>query len=142
VASSAVAVAPALDAFCMNCFALMAIGNEVCSSCGASVTALSGRDFHDKLLRALNHPLGEVRARAIVALGMRGDDDAADALVNCALRHESDTVEGLNVVRSLRGIRGGWRSLVALHQIRSEHPAVAVREAARAAIVHRNLGGG
>lgn len=72
--------------------------------CGVDISALSERDYNEKLIYALHHPLSDIRLRASIALGLRGDAGAARALVTCALCHPSDFVEGLEVVNSLRQI--------------------------------------
>jgi len=142
VDSIAIAPTGVLAAFCTDCFAPTPPEAEICPSCGARLPAPSEDQRGAILVAALDHPLAEVRGRAIILLGMHGDDAVADALAGCALRYRADVVAALNVVRGLRGMRGGARSLRALHRLYEGHPAAAVREAARAAIVHRTLAGG
>lgn len=103
----------------------------VCPHCGADLAALSARSYRDKLVAALGHPLDGVRLRAILALGLRGEADAADALAECALRHPVDVVEGLAVVGSL--VRLGTAGRAALLKLAERDPAHAVRQAARLA---------
>jgi HEAT repeat protein len=76
---------------CPNCFKEIAPGIEVCPACGERIAALSGRDYTAKLVHALDHPLADVRMRAIIALGLRGEAPAA--LAACTLRHSADIVE-------------------------------------------------
>lgn len=77
--------------------------------------------------------------RAIIALGLRGEAQAADALAACALRHPLDVVEGLEIVRSLRCIAELTGERQALTRIAHDHPGHAVRQAAEQALagVHR-----
>ncbi len=107
----------------------MPAGARVCPACGADLDRLSARDYRDKLLAALEHPLADVRMRVILALGLRGQADAADALATCALRHPVDVVEGLAVVQALQ--RLGEAGRAALAHLAATHPAHAVQEAAR-----------
>jgi HEAT repeat protein len=86
-------------------------------------------DYADKLLAALTHPLAEVRMRAIITLGWRGAGRAAQPLLEVALSHPVDVVEGLAVVDSLAGL--GESGRVALAELVARHPAHAVRETAR-----------
>lgn len=67
--------------------------------------------------------------RAIITLGWRGDARAVQPLLEAALSHPVDVVEGLAIVESLAGLgRTGHGALGALGE---RHPAHAVREAAR-----------
>jgi len=70
--------------------------------------------------------------RAILALGFRGETNAGDALVECALRHPGDVVEGLAVVGALTRLGEAGRDAIA--RLAARHPAHAVREAARWAL--------
>lgn len=117
---------------CPACFRLIPAGASHCPACGANLAALTDRDYRDKLLAALAHPLDEVRMRVILALGMRGEPDAAEALADCALRHTVDVVEGLAVVGSLARLGDAGRH--ALLRLAESHPAHAVREAAQEAV--------
>lgn len=95
--------------------------------CGADISALSERDYNEKLIHALHHPLSDIRLRAIIALGLRGDAGAARALVECALRHPSDVVEGLEIINSLRQIRSATIRRQALKELAERHPAPGVQ---------------
>ena len=68
--------------------------------------------------------------RAIISLGWRGEIAAERALVDCALRHPLDVVEGLEIIRSLRLIRGRGSNDSALQLLMDRHPARVVRETA------------
>jgi HEAT repeat protein len=120
------------DQICPACFRLIPAEAGVCPACGADLVALSARDYREKLLAALQHPLDDVRMRAILVLGLRGESDAADALVECALRHPIDVVEGLAVVGTLTRLGAVGRA--ALLKLAECDPAHAVREAARRAV--------
>lgn len=115
---------------CPECYRLMPLAATRCPDCGADLSAFSAQQYRDKLLAALHHPLSEVRMRAIIALGWRGERAAAEALAECALRHPADVVEGLEVVASLRQIDAPQ----ALAMLSERHPAHAVRAAAAAAL--------
>jgi hypothetical protein len=72
--------------------------------------------------------------RVIIALGLLREKWAEAALVECALRHPIDVVEGLEIVNSLRLIAEGGSGLTALRTLVDKHPARPVRRAAREAI--------
>ncbi len=117
--------------YCPGCFAQIEAAAERCLACGLDLQRLSARDYRAKLLAALHHPLSEVRMRAIIALGWRGEADAAQPLAECALRHPTDVVEGLQIVESLAGLRDTPAREGALRTLAATHPARAVRSAAR-----------
>lgn len=113
---------------CLACFRLAPAQSPSCPSCGADLAAISARDYRYKLLHALEHPLADVRMRAIIACGWRGEASAARPLYELALRHPVDVVEGLAVVASLRSLGDEGRAL--LKELAETHPARAVRAAA------------
>jgi HEAT repeat protein len=120
-------------AYCLHCFALLPAAAEVCPHCGGNPAEGSG-SYAARLVHALGHPLAEVRMRAIIALGLRSETEAADALADCALRHPADVVEGLEIVRSLARIAETGEPQHALARIAHDHPARAVRQAAEGAL--------
>lgn len=118
-----------IQQICPACFRLIPAVANVCPDCGADIAALSARGYRDKLLATLAHPLDDVRMRAIIALGWRGEPDTADALADCALRHPVDVMEALAVVDALTRLGEPGRDAIA--RLAANHPAHAVREAAR-----------
>lgn len=115
--------------YCLHCFAELSAASEVCSSCGANPAEMPG-NYVQGLIHALYHPLADVRMRAIIALGLRGETQAAEELADCALRHPIDLIEGLEIVDSLRRIAEAAGQRAALARIAQAHPAHAVRQAA------------
>jgi len=120
-------VAAQRPGYCPACFALIGAEARTCPVCGHDLARSSDWEFRDKLLAALNHPLADVRMRAIIALGWRGERETAQALVRCALRRPVDVVEGLQVIESLRGIQDAPARRSALRMLVERHPARAVR---------------
>ncbi|MHB9100506.1 MAG: HEAT repeat domain-containing protein [Sulfuricella sp.] len=116
--------------FCPACFVPLAQEADTCPACGARMAELSRRDYREKLVHALLHPLADVRMRAIIALGWRSEPETADDLVACALRHPSDVVEGLEIINSLRQMKDAMIRQTALSTLQAHHPAHAVREGA------------
>ncbi len=86
-------------------------------------------NYRDKLITALKHPLAEVRMRAIITLGWRGEARAALPLLETALVRPVDVVERVAAVESLAQLGEGGRA--ALASLVERHPAHAVRESAR-----------
>lgn len=118
-----------LQQICLACFHLIPVEAQTCPRCGADLAAFSAREYADKLIAALDHPLSEVRMRAIIALGWRGEERAAQPLLDLALRHPVDVVEGLAVLESLA--RMGIEGRIAMVALAERHPAHAVRETAK-----------
>ncbi|MFN3397351.1 MAG: HEAT repeat domain-containing protein [Sulfurimicrobium sp.] len=116
--------------FCPACFAPLAQEADTCPACGARMADLGNRDYREKLVHALLHPLADVRMRAIIALGLRGEPETADALVKCAMNHPTDVVQGLEIIRSLARMKETEAARTALSILHTRHPAHAVREAA------------
>lgn len=116
--------------YCGQCFAMYPTGDACCLRCGAPTAALSFRDYQEKLVHALEHPLADVRMRAIIALGLRGESKAVQALVDCALRHPTDVTEGLQIVHSLQAMLAGTGDLSSLERLTREHPGHAIQLAA------------
>jgi hypothetical protein len=119
-----------LQQICLAFFHLIPVEAQNCPHCGADLAAFSARDYREKLLHALFHPLADVRLRAIIALGWRSEQEAADALAACALRHPSDVVEGLEIINSLDQMKDVVTRQTALSTLKARHPAHAVRETA------------
>jgi HEAT repeat protein len=117
-------------AFCPGCYRQIPLRLETCPHCGVSLSGFEAKSYSDRLISALGHPLADVRMRAIIALGLRGEIAAQGALVECALRHPVDVVEGLEIVSSLRRIREAGAGDEALQTLAVRHPAQAVRSAA------------
>jgi predicted nucleic acid-binding Zn ribbon protein len=118
------------SAFCPACYSEIPAAAVVCPYCGASLEEWQRRSYAEKLL----HPLADVRMRVIIALGLLREKWAEAALVECALRHPIDVVEGHEIVNSLRLIAEGGSGLTALRTLVDKHPARPVRRAAREAI--------
>ena len=117
--------------FCPGCFAPLIQEAVVCPACGARMVDLTGRDYREKLVHALRHPLADVRMRAIIALGLRGEPETADALVECALRYPTDVVAGQEIVRSLARMKSAGVRQIALATLKVRHSARVVRKAAK-----------
>ncbi|NIA05059.1 MAG: HEAT repeat domain-containing protein [Proteobacteria bacterium] len=117
--------------YCGHCFAEITPEVQQCPFCGIVLQEWAySLDYETRLIHTLGHPLADVRMRAIIALGKRGDPQAADPLVRCALRHPIDVVEGLEIVAGLRRLRPGGARSKALDRLARDHPAHAVRRAA------------
>ncbi len=122
------------ELYCLNCFALIPSEAEKCPLCAGSIAALSAQGYREKLLHALEHPLDDVRMRAIIAIRLRGDAEAVLPLAECALRHPLNLEEGIEIVRALEGFRLSSDGRRAMEMLANGHPAHAVRIVARQAM--------
>jgi HEAT repeat protein len=114
-------------AFCPNCYARIPVDAAICPHCRATLNDWQEKAYPDRLIDALGHPLSEVRMRAIIALGWRKERTAEKPLVDCALRHPIDVIEGLEIVNSLNLIRDSGSDDTALRFLSLHHAARAVR---------------
>jgi hypothetical protein len=119
--------------YCPVCAAPLDAGSAGCPRCKADIDEWDKKNFTDKLINALKHPLSDVRMRAIIVLGKRRERIAEQALVDCAMAYPTDVVQGLEIVNSLLMIRENETSSWALEKLAKDHPAHAVREAAERA---------
>ncbi|MHB1100129.1 MAG: HEAT repeat domain-containing protein [Burkholderiales bacterium] len=126
------------DLYCLNCHAMIPAEAKICPNCGENQDLMSEQEYRDKLLHALNHPLDDVRMRAIIALGLRHEEGTALHLAECALHHPSDVVEGMEIVNSLRKFGASQEGRQALERLAVHHAAHAVRVAAETALGGRS----
>ena len=122
------------EIYCMSCFSMIPAQAEVCPVCGEHVTELSAQDYRAKLLHALEHPLDDVRMRAIIALGLRRETGAELPLAECALRHPLNIEEGIEVVGALKYFLPSPVAQRALQILAHDHAAHAVCEEAQRAL--------
>ena len=120
--------------FCPTCFRDLAPGETVCSACGTDVRAWTRETPVDaRLIQNLQHPDAGVRLAAVVSLGDRQAPDAAQPLVESALAHPDDIMQGLETAVALARLPLGDPRTAGLTRLQ-EHPAEAVRAAAQALV--------
>lgn len=119
--------------YCTWCFAQIPAGTTVCPDCGTNLDDYARRTpYQDRLIHALHHPLSETRMGAIIALGLQADPKTISALTDCALEHDGDVIEGLEILHSLQRMPDGPARQAALQRLATEHAAHAVRTRAAA----------
>jgi hypothetical protein len=119
---------------CPSCYQDIPDDAPTCPGCAAALDVLSARDYTERLIAALEHPLADVRMRAILVLGMRREDRAVLPFEDLVFRHPAELAEGLAVVESLSRI-GTRPSRRVLAKVAVRHPARAVRDAARTSLM-------
>ena len=123
--------------FCPVCFGQSEGGGRQCLQCGTNLLRWSEtHSYTERLVQALQHPIAEVRMGAVIAIGLRRDTQAARALADCALAHAADIPEGFEIVRSLARLAVAAEAVASLQWLAAEHPARAVRAAARKALMN------
>jgi hypothetical protein len=129
------------EIYCMNCFSLIPAEVKFCHVCGEHMAGLSAQHYRVKLLHALQHPLDDVRMRAIIALGLRREAGTAMPMAECALRHPLNIEEGIEVVNALKKFPPSADGRRALEMLAHDHSAHAVRAAAEIALQRTQAGG-
>jgi len=115
--------------YCLACFADNRPDAERCRQCRADLVAQGQLDYAEKLKMALFHPSHSVRMGAIIALGLRAEADAVEALMACAVDEPLDVVEGIEVARALKRIEQKHPELDVLSELARRHPSEIVRHA-------------
>jgi hypothetical protein len=110
-------------AFCAACWREIPITASVCPACGANAESLSERSYEEKLRKAREHPIGEVRERAAVLLGKAGRPDAHGPLLLLA-ETESDPYLAAAALKGLQFLTHRHRIELIdwKHFSRSGHP--------------------
>ncbi len=114
--------------YCTWCFAEIPLDAKVCPDCGTNLDDYARHTpYPDRLIHALHHPLSETRMGAIIALGKQADPRTIGALTDCALEHDGDVIEALEILRSLAQMPNVPSLRQALQRLAQDHPAHAVR---------------
>lgn len=121
--------------FCPACFDEFEPEASHCPACGIDLAAArAASDYESRLIRALDHPVAEVRLGVIEALRMRRAQAACDALLQTALSRPADVVESLAVVGCLAEMLPAPAARRCLERLASDHRARSIREAARVSL--------
>ena len=125
--------------YCIWCFAEIPLDAKVCPDCGTNLDDYARHTpYPDRLIHALHHPLSETRMGAIIALGKQADPRTIGALTDCALEHDGDVIEALEILRSLAQMPNVPSLRQALQRLAQDNPAHAVR--AKAAEMSSHFG--
>lgn len=117
--------------YCPICAEPVASDAIICPRCGSNIQEWEHKTYTEKLIQALKHPLADIRMRAIIVLGMRRDQAAEQALVDCALFYSGDVIQALEIVHTLYLMREGEETSWALAVLAERHPVRSVRDSAR-----------
>lgn len=116
--------------FCPNCFAEISEDTRICPQCETDIAAwMSSHNYFQRLIKALKHPVSEVRMSAIMSLGNQGNSKAAGPLVDCAFDWPADTVQNLEILVALTKLPLNADNKKALKRLH-DHPARIIREKA------------
>ena len=114
--------------FCSNCWAENLIGATVCDRCGTPLAQSEPLPYDQKLIRALHHPIPEMRDMAAILLGQRGNRHALPVLLS-RLREETDIGTLCAIIQALAQL-GDCEAVTSLARpsFVSKRPAWMVRE--------------
>jgi HEAT repeat protein len=121
-----------MQTFCPNCWSLLDDDFDVCPKCNFDIKDFSNKDYEKKLIRALEHPLHEVRTFAVEVIAKKKYKEAVPKLLQSLestddIYFQKAIIEALSELEpnDLPGIVGKY----------TKYPyALIVREAARKAI--------
>ncbi len=124
-----------MEYFCPYCFESIPEASRICPCCHENVESWhEGETYAARLVRALQHPVDQVRMGAIITLGNRADPETASALVECAYRFPEMVPQNLQIIESLMQFHDARERENALEKL-SRHPSHPVAERAREALV-------
>jgi HEAT repeat protein len=109
--------------YCPNCWAENLIDATVCDQCGTSLAETEPISYDQKLMRALHHPVPEVREMAAMLLGQRRDQHALPVLMSRLL--EETDIGVLCAISKALGQLGDCRAVASLSR-RLAHPSALV----------------
>ena len=110
--------------FCSTCWAENLIDATVCDRCGTSLSEAEPIFYDQKLMRALHHPVPEVREMVAMLLGLRQDQPALPVLMS-RLLEESD-MGVLCAISKALGQLGDCRAVASLSKRLSKPNALVV----------------
>ena len=118
-----------VNIFCPNCFEDIGPDAEICKSCSIDAKKwMTEKSYGERLTHGLNHPLAEVRMRAIISLGKLKEVMAAIPLAQCALEHPLDVVQRLEIIHALKQMDFEREVAMSLEMLEG-HPVRAIRKA-------------
>jgi HEAT repeat protein len=119
--------------FCPYCWQDFLEDYQSCPACGRDLReSWTSLGYTDMLIRALRHPVTDVRMRAAWILGRLHAAKAVEALIE-ATRGNTDVYELVELTRALGEI--GSSEALAFVKTLTEHPAAMVRAEARRALM-------
>ncbi len=118
--------------FCPYCFMQLERQVEACPGCGKNISQYKvSASFDQRLIRALRHPVDDVRMRVIFAIRKRGVVTAIDSLLTCAFNQPADIVQNLEIIATLKSFPPSVTRDAALARLATSHLSELVRKAAR-----------
>lgn len=124
----------AMTTLCPACWRVVPPDAGRCPHCSADIVTLHERDFRDKLLAALAHPIADIVIQAAAVLAARRDPEASRAIGRALHRfsHEPHVLAGLLDALHVVGDDEARRLATAA----SAHPSLIVRQAAARVLEH------
>lgn len=123
-----------MTTLCPACWRVVPPDARHCPHCWADIAQLHERDFRDKLLSALTHPIPDTVIRAAVALAARHDPEASRAIETAMLRFPNEPHVLAGLLNALMVVGDEDAKRIALNALR--HRSFIVRKAAAQVLEH------
>jgi len=123
-----------MTTLCPACWRVVSHDAPRCPHCWADIAQLHERDFRDKLLSALTHPIADTVIRAAVGLAVRGDPGASRAIETAMQRFPNQPHVLAGLLNALVVVRDEDAKRIALDAL--GHRSFVVRKAAAHVLEH------
>lgn len=117
-----------MTTLCPACWRVVPHDMRLCSHCGADIPHLHERDFRDKLMAALTHPIADTVIRAAGVLAARHDPEASHAIETTMRRFPNEPHVLAGLLRALIAVADDEARRIALDAL--GHRSLIVRRAA------------
>lgn len=125
-----------MTTLCPACWRPVPHDARQCPHCGADIEQLHERDFRDKLLAALSHPIPDTVIRAALILAARHDPEASRAIEAAMARFPDQPHVLAGLLDALIFVADDTAQRIAQDALR--HRSVIVRRAAAQALDQMN----
>jgi hypothetical protein len=123
-----------MTTLCPACWRVVPNDARVCCHCGADISQLHEREFRDKLLGALSHPVRDTVIRAAIALAARHDPEASQAIEAAMRRFPNEPHVLAGLLDALMFVADDAARRIALEAL--GHRSFIVRRAAAQVLAH------
>jgi HEAT repeat protein len=124
----------AMTTLCPACWRAVPHDALQCPHCSANIAQLHEREFRDKLLAALTHPIADTVIRAAVALAARHDPEASRAIETAMQRFPTEPHVLAGLLNALMVVGDEEAKRIALDAL--GHRSFIVRRAAAQVLEH------
>jgi HEAT repeat protein len=123
-----------MTVLCPACWRVVPAAATQCPHCHADIAQLHEREFREKLLAALSHPIADTVIRAAVALAARHDPEASRAIETAMRRFPNEPHVLAGLLSALIVVADDDARRIALNAL--GHRSFIVRQAAAQVLEH------